>query len=452
MKGFLGVFTTVLVLGLGGGVGMAHAFSSDPSFGDRGWVSSDSDSGWPRLAFDGKGRLLVSAYHDQGSIWNSIKRFGPEGAPDLTFGRNGGTFMGSGGGSAYWDYDAAGDIAVQPDGRILVAGALVRDNNDSDSGPDYRPYVVRYMADGTIDRSFADQGSYAPTGATDFITNGTQASLAVRSDGGILVAGSFASLDSEDGATVILLDSRGRLDRKFADRGTFLMTPKRYGEMNEFTDLKLTGSGSALVSGRVGGRPVVVKLDRRGRLARGFGGGDGVVRFRGSQSFCDTIVYGCEAGARMARGNGRIYVLASARVDGKATRYLFALRKDGTEDRGFGRRARRSTSTLVRGSRAELTDMAMEANGRLVVSGGRYTNGSGTSFIATLDRRGGLVRHDGRRFMTLPPPTIDTVTDIAFDPEGRLMAAGFKRELLEIGEGDEYRSYEARYLRIARFR
>jgi Domain of unknown function (DUF5122) beta-propeller len=55
--------------------------------------------------------------------------------------------------------DAARDIVVQPDGRIVVAGYSLGANVS-----DYRIAVVRYDANGSPDVSFSEDGvAFAPT-------------------------------------------------------------------------------------------------------------------------------------------------------------------------------------------------------------------------------------------------------------------------------------------------
>jgi hypothetical protein len=231
------------------------------------------------------------------------------------------------------------------------------------------------------------------------------------------------------------------------------MSPKRFGTMTEFTDLMLAGRGELLVSGRVGDKPVVVKLDRQGRRVRAFGGGDGAVWFPSYESYCGTMVTGCEVGARMIRRKDRIYVLTSTNVRGKPTGFVFALRPEGVKDRGFGRRALRATSALVRRlNYVELTDMAITSGGRLILGGwGERENHSRFGFAAILDHRGALVERNGRPVLRMPVG-MDNVTDIEVDPKGRLVVAGFGSREIDLGEDEEHSTYEARYLRIGRFR
>ena len=77
-----------------------------------------------------------------------IKRFDRRGQPDLTFGA-GGVVTGSFGSFQ----DVALAVAVQPDGRTVIAGVA--------SGPGTRLLVARYLVNGDPDPSFAGAGFVA---------------------------------------------------------------------------------------------------------------------------------------------------------------------------------------------------------------------------------------------------------------------------------------------------
>lgn len=94
-------------------------------------------------------------------------------------------------------------LAVQPDGRILVAGRF-----DSVQGQP-RTALARLEADGRLDPSFAPQLSGGgPTGPTVY-------ALAVQSDGRILLTGRFAKVAGQPRDGLARLEPDGRLDPTF---------------------------------------------------------------------------------------------------------------------------------------------------------------------------------------------------------------------------------------------
>ena len=86
-------------------------------------------------------------------------------------------------GYVLWDgrngYDRGRDIALQPDGKIVVTGY-------QNNGTDADLFVIRYNDDGTLDTGFGTNGAFAYDGG-----NGDDGGLAiaVQSDGKIIAAG-----------------------------------------------------------------------------------------------------------------------------------------------------------------------------------------------------------------------------------------------------------------------
>ncbi len=93
--------------------------------------------------------------------------------------------------------------ALQNNGKILIAGAFTSYNGTS------RGSVARLNSDGSLDTSF-DPG----TGANNMIM-----SLALQSDGKVVVAGAFATYNGTNRTFIARANSNGSLDTTF-DPGT----------------------------------------------------------------------------------------------------------------------------------------------------------------------------------------------------------------------------------------
>ncbi len=98
------------------------------------------------------------------------------------------------------------DIALQPDGKIILVGSFTTFNNTSSK------YIVRLNADGTKDTSFNI--------GTSFTTNATSnykfaRSVQIRPDGKILVGGDLISYNGVYKNSLFLLNSDGTLDNTF---------------------------------------------------------------------------------------------------------------------------------------------------------------------------------------------------------------------------------------------
>ena len=117
-----------------------------------------------------------------------IMRFDPDGLPDEDFDAN---------------VSASGTVwtlAMQPDGKILVAGGFTR-FNDVDAGR-----IVRLNASGTLDAHFS-----TGTGA-----DGNILALAMQSDGEILIAGDFTHVNGRPYPHLARLNPDGTVDTTFA--------------------------------------------------------------------------------------------------------------------------------------------------------------------------------------------------------------------------------------------
>jgi uncharacterized delta-60 repeat protein len=129
-----------------------------------------------------------------------VRRYDAEGAPDLTFG-TGGLVVTSLGPLE----DTAEDLALQPDGKIVVVGGHWKPGFDLDAA------VVRFDTDGTPDAGFGlggmvvmDLGSFADLAQA----------VAIQPDGKIIVAG---GIDYD--VMVMRLDGTGALDPTFGTGG-----------------------------------------------------------------------------------------------------------------------------------------------------------------------------------------------------------------------------------------
>jgi uncharacterized delta-60 repeat protein len=121
-------------------------------------------------------------------------------------------------------------LVVQEDGKVIIGGAFVRAAGSSD--PDFVPRnrIARYNVDGTLDSSFNPDA------------NGLVSHLAVQSDGGILVGGSFTTIGGVSRMNVARLNSDGSVDTSY--------NPNPEGQLGTRPGaLALLSNGQALLGG-----------------------------------------------------------------------------------------------------------------------------------------------------------------------------------------------------------
>ena len=174
------------------------------------------------VALDADGKIVVagSRVAEDGSSNMLVARYDASGVPDATFGASGddGTPEGFVNISLGEGNDASRDLALQADGKIVVAG----DSVAADGSTNF--VVARLNADGTPDEAFGVSEDGTPNGfvstslgeGNDFATG-----VAVQADGHIVVAGYHQEGDSTNIA-VARYDAAGALDQGFgtADDGT----------------------------------------------------------------------------------------------------------------------------------------------------------------------------------------------------------------------------------------
>ncbi|MEE9294854.1 MAG: delta-60 repeat domain-containing protein, partial [Phycisphaerae bacterium] len=199
---------------------LAQAGTLDPTFGDGGLVTTDflgssRDVGRDVVAIQADGKIVVVGQtSDAGGSDFAVARYNADGSLDASF---------DGDGKLTTDFAGAGDIAnsvaIQADGKIVVAGRA------SISGPDFDFAVARYNADGSLDTSFDGDGKLTTdfAGSTDLAL-----SVAIQADGKIVVAGQASTFGTgsfavarynADGTLDAGFDGDGKLTTDFAGRG-----------------------------------------------------------------------------------------------------------------------------------------------------------------------------------------------------------------------------------------
>jgi len=187
--------------------------SLDTSFNGTGKVttdfSGDGNAEGQGVAVQTDGKIVVVGYATAGGVEKfALARYNTDGTPDTSFGGTGRVMTAVGISAS----NATG-VALQKDGKIVVAGYAV--NN---SGRVYDFACLRYNTDGSLDPSFGDDGKVTTTVGQD---GGKANTVAVQSDGKIIVAGSASAGDNNEFA-VARYNASGKLDMSFNSAGNVL--------------------------------------------------------------------------------------------------------------------------------------------------------------------------------------------------------------------------------------
>jgi uncharacterized delta-60 repeat protein len=286
----------------------------DPGFANRGFFLADGagdDQGTALDRYPG-GRILLGTRSPGGA---SLIMLGPDGQLVRSFGGDGTVALG--------DIDYVSALVVSRSGAILAAGS---------SRKPCRFLVERLGPGGGVDRRFGTSGGAARIGQDCRAENAVD--MVQRPDGNLVVA-------IEGTRTVEELTASGRRSPRFSiDTEDAWRLPKHLGA------LVLDAQGRLIVGGTLFHRLGLVRLDRDGRLDRGFGR-DGIVTREVGREAKVTALAVEPDGKVLASG---IANACPPQLCDGPTALIARFNPDGTSDPEFGRggvwTGRRETSAL----------------------------------------------------------------------------------------------------------
>jgi len=273
--------------------------------------------------------------------------------------------------------DGITEIALQPDGKIVVVGYSLM--TESDPG---RAMLARYNSNGTLDKSFSGDG-LAPVPGTSSVSDLN--SIAVTSNGKILVAGSVDGGATRDDMVVLRFTSRGRLDTTFGG-GDGIVTLALGSGADNAEAMVLSPDGRIVVVGRRGSSTGTFDDLAVARL-RADGSPDGTFGFEG---IVTTDVGGSTDTALgvAVQWNGKIVVAGRSLVpDTGLDATLIRYNTDGTLDGSFAPDGIVTIALAPGGSTDTALGVAVQWNGKVVgagVAGGLASTGDDFA-VARLD-------------------------------------------------------------------
>jgi uncharacterized delta-60 repeat protein len=312
------------------------------------------------LAEQDDGKLVVVGAADTGDGTSdlAIARFNEDGTLDPGFDGDSGSGNGvvtiasaPGGDSDIY----ANDVAIQADGKIVVAGAADMDTTDAE---DYDMVVARLNTDGTLDDT-ADADtmvSFDTDGiaTTDFTGAGgfDGANAVAIQDNGLIVAAGDASPDTGDSdAGFARYTTQGLLDGTFdgdAGNGNGKVLVDFAGSSDSAIDLTIQEDGLLLAAAAAGGSVGVTRLQSAGGALDDALAGDGTVVSSFGSGTSSAVVEAVDVPS-----DGRIVVTGTATV-GTNVDFAFArYMPDGALDDDFG-----GDGTVTRGESSTIADRA----------------------------------------------------------------------------------------------
>lgn len=221
----------------------------------------------------------------------ALMRFQSDGRLDLSFGVHGRAALSLG------NFDVARAMAVQPDGKIVLAG-------HTGSGNAVNFMIARFHANGTLDNTFGFGGF----NALDFMGGPDYGwALALQPDGKILVAGTVFN-GARNVFGVARFDPDGTIDHTFDVDGKQLVEFS-VGPTHWASAVLVQASGRIVVGGHVGADFALVGLTPTGGVDPNFGVSGRTTKNLGGDDYLEALVMGTDgriyaAGSRFIGGNG----------------------------------------------------------------------------------------------------------------------------------------------------
>jgi uncharacterized delta-60 repeat protein len=335
------------------------------AFGTNGRVTTDFPSGNDDavgVVIQPDGKIVVAGtVLDQSGELNSsdfaLARYSPNGVLDPSFGTNGLVRVDFGG------VESASGIALQPDGKIVVAGQR-QSNGNSDF------LIARFLPNGALDTGFGDSGKVV----TDFGAWDIAWAVAIQNDGKIVAVGSTWGANFQPVHGVLArYNPNGTLDPSFSGSlGKFCLLLQSCGKIKVnlgggFYDYPVsvalrkadgTEDGKIVVAGQFG----LARFNANGSLDKDFA----------NSGIMDTPDNTGDAVAILA--NGHIVAAGGAAVDFAVAIY------EPTGERCAGKG---SVMTDFSGDTDQALAMAIQSDGKIVLAG---FAGNGTDWDFALAR------------------------------------------------------------------
>ncbi|HJT29277.1 MAG TPA: hypothetical protein VJ784_17830 [Pyrinomonadaceae bacterium] len=308
----------------------------DPAFGTGGIVRTDFAGNIDQanaVAIQPNGQIVAagSSFSNSKTVEDFIvARYNANGSLDKRFGKNGKITT-----DFFRNVDSISAIAIQPDGRIVVAGFAQLPG----SGGNPRVFALaRYRSDGSPDTSFGNGGALT----TSFGGNFAAASaLMLQPDGKIVVAGTVDFNPDLPGSgldfALARYNSSGTLDGSFGKGGKVVFD--FFGSFDQANAAVLQSDGKIIVVGSASydsnNRDIgfaLARFNSDGSIDFGFGAG--------GKQISDFFGAGAKANGIVLQPDGKFVVAGTA--SDSATRpvatdvALARYNVDGSLDSGFG--------------------------------------------------------------------------------------------------------------------
>lgn len=346
------------------------------------------------------------------------------GALDTTFGTGGEGVINfdAGGGSR----DEGKAVAIQSDGKILVAGKVARSGVYNTTNYDFG--VARFNANGTVDTSFGTRGKTIAFDIGGDVKD-EATGIAVQSDGKIVIVGSARISNTETNFAIARLNSNGSLDTTFSGDGKQTVSFGS-GIFADATCVAIQSNGKIVVAGSAGSTQsdfAVARLNSNGSLDTTFSG-DGLQKVPFNlggtlADVCRTVALQTDGKIVLAGGS----FVGTTNVDFSVAR----LTATGALDTTFDGDGKKTIGFDLGGDKVDQCYAMTISSGKILLAGSaQYSGGDHDFAVARLNTNGSLdtsFNANGKR--TFGFDIAGTKTDVAngirVQSDGKIVVAGW---------------------------
>lgn len=300
------------------------------------------------IGFQSEGKILVAGTSYNGSEWDFITvRVNEDGSLDKSFGSEGFVIT-----DIYYD-DHAKAITIQPDGKIVVGGT-------SFDGGMWNFAIVRYNPDGSLDKSFGEDGIVTTK-------EGVGNVLGIQQDGKIVIGGGY-------GGNFLLAryNQDGSIDTSFGINEK-TSVPLEMGD-GFISDMEVLQDGRIIAVGPSGAHLALMKYKSNGMLDRSFGTGGKVMTYIGTSEV--PYSFGIQKDGKIVVA-GYFFKRREGGFNGEIIEdtdiILLRYNPDGTTDTGFYEDGEVRTD-VTGGSDDAAMSLEIQQDGKIVVGGCASSN------------------------------------------------------------------------------
>jgi uncharacterized delta-60 repeat protein len=366
-------------------------------------IGTDGDVAYS-IAIQTDGKIVVAGEKQNGNNADfALVRYHSNGSLDSSFSSDGKVTTDFGGFS-----DNGISVAMQMDGKIVVAGR-------SSNGNNYDFAVARYNTDGSLDTNFDNDGKVTTAvGSSDDYGS----AVAIQADGKIVVAGYAVGTLNYDFAAV-RYNTNGSLDNSFNTDGK--VTTDIAGAINYSSSIVIQPDNKILLAGSTyGGIGVdfaVIRYDSTGSLDNTFDA-DGIVTTDIGNSGDDVFALAIQNDWKIVA----VGVSNSGNTDDFA---VVRYNSNGSLDNTFDTDGK-VTTNIGNLSEDRGLSVAIQSDGKILVAGDTETNNPDFA-VVSYNTNGSLntgFDTDGKVTTAIASSDDDRAFAIAIQNDGKIVVAG----------------------------